>query len=484
MAADGEEQRSTRPLPRTVLVLLTLLVVVIAGGVIWALPHAQDDLTARSQLALDAAGFDDVVVDVAGRDVTVAGAVANDAGVQQVEDLLYGLRGVRRVDATRVASVAAAASGNGEATDAATEPAAPSVEAAGVTLTVDEAAVTVAGAVPSQQVVDTIVTATAAAFSDKDVATNVVVSANVAEAGWLADLDGIVRGLVGLQGGIVAISDEGVAISGFAGDSAGADAIVAAVVPATALSVSAEGLHGLGPPAFSAVAESGAVTLSGALPTAADVETVVGAAEEHFTTVNSTLEAGGVRRPLWIDGLPGLFDLTSEWRSWHLELGEDGGTFSGLAPGAADIETLQPRLVGQLGVEDLAYGVEIEPDLVATAVTQLLEGSTTFPTGSTDLSDEATALLDEVIVILDANPSTRLTVEGHTDDQGSAAGNLLLSQDRAQAVVDYLVQGGITSDRLTPVGYGEERPIADNSTNDGRRQNRRIAFVVEPRGSG
>ena len=65
--------------------------------------------------------------------------------------------------------------------------------------------------------------------------------------------------------------------------------------------------------------------------------------------------------------------------------------------------------------------------------------------------------LDEVIAIMLANPATGLTVEGHTDNQGDAA---------------------VAADRLTAIGYGEEQPIADNDTAEGRAMNRRIEFVV------
>ena len=108
-----------------------------------------------------------------------------------------------------------------------------------------------------------------------------------------------------------------------------------------------------------------------------------------------------------------------------------------------------------------------------------MKGTATFQVGSAVLSPDATALLDEAIEILTDNTATVLTVEGHTDDVGSDDDNLALSEARAQAVVDYLVAGGIDPARLTAVGYGESQPVATNETAEGRSENRRIQFVVE-----
>ena len=88
-------------------------------------------------------------------------------------------------------------------------------------------------------------------------------------------------------------------------------------------------------------------------------------------------------------------------------------------------------------------------------------------------------ILDDVVQLLKLNPQIkRVQVEGHTDDIGGEAYNQRLSESRAKAVVAYLVSKGISADRLTAVGYGESRPIADNSTAEGRAKNRRTEFTV------
>jgi OOP family OmpA-OmpF porin len=71
-------------------------------------------------------------------------------------------------------------------------------------------------------------------------------------------------------------------------------------------------------------------------------------------------------------------------------------------------------------------------------------------------------------------PEIRVEVGGHTDSAGGDGYNLRLSQDRAQAVLDYLVENGVERTRLSAKGFGEGQPLADNATDGGRRQNRRV----------
>jgi outer membrane protein OmpA-like peptidoglycan-associated protein len=72
----------------------------------------------------------------------------------------------------------------------------------------------------------------------------------------------------------------------------------------------------------------------------------------------------------------------------------------------------------------------------------------------------------------------KIRINGYTDNIGSDADNLTLSENRAKAVVDYLVSKGVDNKRLTSKGFGETQPVADNSTEEGRALNRRTEFIV------
>jgi OOP family OmpA-OmpF porin len=102
-----------------------------------------------------------------------------------------------------------------------------------------------------------------------------------------------------------------------------------------------------------------------------------------------------------------------------------------------------------------------------------------FDTGKSTIKPVSFGLLNDVATVLKTYPQIKkVRVEGHTDDRGDDASNLKLSQDRAKAVMDYLVTQGVDPSRLISEGFGETKPIADNKTEPGRAQNRRVAFTI------
>ncbi|NOZ02697.1 MAG: OmpA family protein [Deltaproteobacteria bacterium] len=104
-----------------------------------------------------------------------------------------------------------------------------------------------------------------------------------------------------------------------------------------------------------------------------------------------------------------------------------------------------------------------------------------FAFGKSFIKRSSRPLLNEVAQALKDHPSFVVRIEGHTDSVGSASTNLRLSKARASAVKKYLVGRGIASGRLKAVGYGEKRPIDDNSTAAGRSVNRRVEFHIVSR---
>ncbi|ENW95594.1 hypothetical protein F903_01355 [Acinetobacter sp. NIPH 298] len=101
-----------------------------------------------------------------------------------------------------------------------------------------------------------------------------------------------------------------------------------------------------------------------------------------------------------------------------------------------------------------------------------------FESGSAILTDAGKLILDEMAVALNKVGGKQVRIIGHTDSSGDANKNTILSKERAVAVQDYLVAKNIATDRLSTEGKGSSQPIADNTTADGRRKNRRIEFEV------
>jgi len=100
-----------------------------------------------------------------------------------------------------------------------------------------------------------------------------------------------------------------------------------------------------------------------------------------------------------------------------------------------------------------------------------------FDTNKATIKPESQPIVDQVIQMLKDDPSLKISIEGHTDNTGTAQGNKTLSELRAKAVLDALVKGGIEQARLVAIGWGQDKPIADNGTEEGRAKNRRVELV-------
>ena len=100
-----------------------------------------------------------------------------------------------------------------------------------------------------------------------------------------------------------------------------------------------------------------------------------------------------------------------------------------------------------------------------------------FDTGKADLKQDGVASVKEIATLLKTNPTLKLSVEGHTDNVGDAAANKKLSEARAKSVTTALVASGVDAVRLSAAGFGQEKPVADNRTEEGRAKNRRVELV-------
>jgi len=97
-----------------------------------------------------------------------------------------------------------------------------------------------------------------------------------------------------------------------------------------------------------------------------------------------------------------------------------------------------------------------------------------FDTGKSTIKQESQNIIDELYNMLNTNTELKIAVEGHTDNVGSSSSNKTLSEQRAMSVKTALVNKGISADRITTAGYGQDKSVADNSTEEGRTKNRRV----------
>lgn len=179
-------------------------------------------------------------------------------------------------------------------------------------------------------------------------------------------------------------------------------------------------------------------------------------------------------------------------------IGAAAGAVAGLITGDSSMERKKRALVGA-GLGALAGGgvgaymdrqeakLRAELDRTGVSVTRIgdnitlnMPGNVTFALDSADLNAGFYDVLNSVSLVLNEYGQTVIEVAGHTDSTGSDAYNQQLSQRRASSVASYLSTRDVLRDRMIEVGMGEQRPIADNGTAEGRQANRRVELTLVP----
>jgi OOP family OmpA-OmpF porin len=100
-----------------------------------------------------------------------------------------------------------------------------------------------------------------------------------------------------------------------------------------------------------------------------------------------------------------------------------------------------------------------------------------FDTSKATIKPQSQPTVDQIVLLLKDNPDLKVSIEGHTDNIGKPAMNMTLSQQRADAVKSAVVKQGVSADRMTTKGWGQDKPMADNRTEEGRAKNRRVEIV-------
>lgn len=429
-----------------------LWIVLAAAGVVWASSSIDSDIEDGTRAALAGSGVD---FEVDGRDVTLLGEPD-----PTVEDLALSVDGVRTVRwRDENGGTAAPTSTMAPTTDAPTTEGTGTTDEPTSTTSVPPATtpvgqdsfraslvdgqLTLSGSVPSSEVMAGI--AQAADLVYAPLITDELVEDPGAPGGeWLAGLPRAVALLPIAGNAAFEITGDTVVITGSAGSEEKKALLEGALRQSLGESLTYDNqvmVTGKAPPAFFANAGGdGTVVFTGVMPDQPSIDLIVGAADTAFGPEN-------------VDNQMTIDDTTE-------------ATFSVFRI---------PFIFAPLSLVP-QWEINIENDVISGG----LRGGASFAFDSAQLTPQLEQLATIAAGIIARNPTIGATIEGHTDSRGRAAYNLDLSQRRADAATDFIIALGIAPERLTAQGFGETAPLADNSTEAGRSQNRRIEFLLGP----
>ncbi|WP_421723441.1 OmpA family protein [Bauldia sp.] len=363
----------------------------------------------------------------------------------------------------------------------------------------DGGTVTLTGFVPSLEDRTELDALTVELFDGLSVTADVKVASGGPKIDWVGAIKFAMGQLAQMRSGSVALDDNEYAIAGEALDSDAYLALVAANarrLPASLeLAESDIAPPQVSPYTLSVDRTNEGLVITGYAPSRDAKQAIIDAAREQFETVlikDEIAFAGGAPDGL-VEAIAGALAPMARLAGGRLELtdtvvGVEGTTFhDGAASRIAEMagEAVPEGFQADIAIVTRQIGQPLGTAPCRDRVDAVLrQGQVEFDKGSTEISAESYALLDRVAGALMRCTDAAVEVGGHSDADGSEEANLQLTQARADAVLEYLIDAGVRLERLTAVGYGEADPIADNDTEDGKAANRRIEFTVAPTKAG
>ncbi|MCP4384527.1 MAG: BON domain-containing protein, partial [Hyphomicrobiales bacterium] len=231
------------------------------------------------------------------------------------------------------------------------------------------------------------------------------------------------------------------------------------------------------------------LVLAGYAPSREDKQEIINAARDWFESdvIKDEITFAGGAPDGFVAAATGAMEPISRLAGGRLDIadtvvGIKGTTFHQRA--AERIAELASEAIPETFKADIAIVTrQVGQPLDADACRGRLEavrggGRVEFDKGASEIASDSFSHLDRIAGVLMRCPTAAIEVGGHSDSDGSDENNLQLTQSRADAVVEYLVDAGVRLERLTAVGYGEAKPIADNETEAGKAANRRIDFTI------
>ena len=247
-------------------------------------------------------------------------------------------------------------------------------------------------------------------------------------------------------------------------------------------------------PSFTMRFDNGKLILDGKLPNQEILDQLLDLAAKKFGTnniINKITIDGSLSNPAWLSNLPAIFNVLAD----HLKTG--AFSFDGITPTLSagnltgiTLEGLLKRLQDllpagvKIATEELTTKTPAE-DIMTTAMMQqridelLKKSPLHFDTDSDVISSTAMNTLKAITDILNLNNNIPIAIVGHADSRGTQEHNQKLSERRATSVAKFLQRNGILNTRMSVIGMGENKPIADNSTAAGQQKNRRVEINIK-----
>ena len=363
-----------------------------------------------------------------------------------------------------------------------------------------EQSVTLAGYVPSPQNHDDVLAAAHAAFPGLTLVDRIRIAAGEPRMDWIGAVKFALSELVNLAMGKVTISDQTLSVQGEAASAESYTAMLAQnskTLPASlALGTTDVKPPRVTPYTFIIARQGSGVMLSGYAPDAATRDAIVAAAKAKFgeAGVSGELAFGNGAPDSFADAVDAALEVASRMAGGHVALSDNQMTAAGFLyqPGALDeiTDRLSVSLPNGFAADTTALETRQDDQPVSLddchgLLTDVLQtGRISFDGAQADIANDSLGLLDRVAAVVARCPDTDVQVSAYSDSQGSASKNRDRTQARADAIVDFLVFAGIKRERLTSVGNGEDHPIADNGTPEGRAQNERVEFSLSAAGGG
>jgi outer membrane protein OmpA-like peptidoglycan-associated protein len=358
----------------------------------------------------------------------------------------------------------------------------------------DGNSVVLTGYVPSLAGREEVEDAAASTFAGLSLTSNVKVAAGEPKMDWIGAIKFAMSQLAALEKGTVELGDRSYAIEGEARDSDAFAALLAAnerTLPASLELATAD----VSPPkaspyTFAAIRGDDNVVLTGFAPTESDKANLVDAAGDLFGGVKvvDRVGFGSGAPPDFVAAASAAMDAAARLAGGRMEMVNTRVKITGEAffqramdeVQVAATEAMPEGYTLDLAIMTRQVGQPLEPTQCRDRLqADLKTGRIEFDGANATLAESSLGLLDRVAGTLLRCGDVGIEVAAHADSDGSESKNRDLTQARAETVVDYLVDAGVKREQLTAAGYGEDNPIADNATEEGKRANRRIEFLVQ-----